>query len=81
LNKHQREGFANFSANSQIQITAAMRIAVNPAAIPIDADSGYQGLQELHPNCRIPARASKKHKLTATEKAPVKDRHKFLFRQ
>jgi IS5 family transposase len=38
-------------------------------SIPIDADSGYQGLQELHPNCRIPAKASKKHKLTAREKA------------
>jgi hypothetical protein len=39
------------------------------SSIPIDADSGYQGLQELHPNCRIPSKASKKHKLTAMEKA------------
>jgi hypothetical protein len=38
-------------------------------SIPIDADSGYQGLQEVHPNCRIPAKASKKHKLTVREKA------------
>jgi IS5 family transposase len=38
-------------------------------SIPIDADSGYQGLRELHPNSRIPVKASKNHKLTAREKA------------
>jgi hypothetical protein len=38
-------------------------------SIPIDADSGYQGLQELHPNCQIPIKASKKHQLTKKEKA------------
>jgi len=38
------------------------------SSISIDADSGYQGLQKLHPNCRIPIKASKKHKLTKREK-------------
>ena len=38
-------------------------------SIPIDADSGYQGLQMLHPNCRIPVKASKNHQLTEREKA------------
>jgi hypothetical protein len=38
-------------------------------SIPIDADSGYQGLQELHPNCRIPIKATKNHQLTKREKA------------
>jgi len=39
------------------------------SSIPIDADSGYQELQKLQPNCRIPVKASKKHRLTKQEKA------------
>lgn len=39
------------------------------ASIPIDADSGYQGLQTLHANCRIPKKASKNHRLSKGEKA------------
>ncbi|GHV49905.1 hypothetical protein AGMMS49579_02650 [Spirochaetia bacterium] len=37
--------------------------------IRIDADLGYLGIEKLHPNSRIPKKASKKHKLTVWEKA------------
>ncbi|GHU30450.1 hypothetical protein FACS1894172_03760 [Spirochaetia bacterium] len=37
-------------------------------SIRIDADLGYLGIEKLHPNSRIPKKASKKHKLTAGEK-------------
>jgi hypothetical protein len=42
--------------------------SVSPS-MPIDVDNGYQGLQKLHPNCRIPKNASKNHALTKREKA------------
>jgi hypothetical protein len=38
-------------------------------SIPIDGDSGYQGLQKLHPVCRLPIKAGKNHPLTKREKA------------
>ena len=33
------------------------------------ADSGYQGLAEVHPNCQIPAKKSKLHPLSQAQKA------------
>ena len=38
-------------------------------SIRIDADSGYQGIEKLHANSRIPKKAGKKHKLTEAEQA------------
>jgi IS5 family transposase len=38
-------------------------------SIAIDADSGYQGLRNLHPNSRIPVKASKNHRLSKREQA------------
>ena len=38
-------------------------------SIHIDADSGYQGIEKLHSNSRIPVKSSKNHKLTKREKA------------
>jgi hypothetical protein len=40
---------------------------VDPA-IKEDLDSGYQGMQKIHANCRIPKKASKTHRLTKAEK-------------
>jgi prophage antirepressor-like protein len=41
---------------------------VDPS-IGIDGDSGYQGIEKLHENSRIPKKSSKTHKLTKKEKA------------
>jgi ribosomal protein L35 len=38
-------------------------------SIPLDADSGYQGIEEYHSNSFIPIKASKNHCLTGKEKA------------
>jgi hypothetical protein len=37
-------------------------------SIPLDADSGYQGIREYHANSFIPVKSSKKHKLSKKEK-------------
>jgi len=37
------------------------------------ADRGYQGLSELHPNSRTPAKKSKHHPLTPEQKAANRD--------
>ena len=39
-----------------------------PPSIPIDADTGYQGLQKLPANTHKPAKATKKHPLTREQK-------------
>lgn len=43
------------------------RVRVHPG-VPIDADTGYQGLQKLHANTCKPAKATKKHPLTREQK-------------
>jgi hypothetical protein len=42
-------------------------VRVHPA-VAILWDTGYQGLQKLHANCRKPQKATKKHPLTAEQK-------------
>ncbi|GHV52976.1 hypothetical protein AGMMS49579_11000 [Spirochaetia bacterium] len=39
------------------------------SSIRVEADLGYLGIEKLHENSLIPKKASKKHKLTAGEKA------------
>jgi midasin (ATPase involved in ribosome maturation) len=39
------------------------------SSIPLDADSGYQGIAEYHANSFIPIKSSKNHKLNRSEKA------------
>lgn len=39
-----------------------------PNRIKIQADSGYQGIQNIHLNSEIPKKSSKLHKLTKEEK-------------
>ena len=39
-----------------------------PPDVPLKADSGYQGLQKLHPNTTLPVKGTKKHPLTASDK-------------
>jgi hypothetical protein len=39
------------------------------ASIPLGADLGYLGLEGYHANSFIPIKSSKKHQLTAEEKA------------
>ncbi|MDR0409374.1 MAG: IS5/IS1182 family transposase, partial [Spirochaetaceae bacterium] len=41
-------------------------------SIPLDADSGYQGIKAYHPNSYIPVKSSKKHRLTEEEKPITK---------
>jgi IS5 family transposase len=36
--------------------------------IVTQADSGYQGIKELHPNSELPVKSSKKHPLTKEQK-------------
>jgi hypothetical protein len=43
------------------------RVRVHPS-VPMHADTGYQGLQKLHANCRKPQKATKKHPLTREQK-------------
>jgi hypothetical protein len=43
------------------------------SSIPLDADSGYQGIEEYHPNSFIPIKSSKNHQLTEEEKAYNKE--------
>jgi hypothetical protein len=38
-------------------------------SIPLDADSGYQGIEAYHSNSFIPIKSSKNHQLTEEEKA------------
>jgi hypothetical protein len=38
-------------------------------SIPLDADLGYLGIEKYHSNSFIPVKSSKKHQLTAREKA------------
>ena len=38
-------------------------------SIPIDADLGYQGIENYHSNSFIPVKSSKNHPLTTQEKA------------
>jgi hypothetical protein len=38
-------------------------------SIPLDADLGYQGIEEYHSNSFIPRKRSKNHQLTKREKA------------
>jgi hypothetical protein len=42
-------------------------------SIPLDADLGYLGIEEYHANSFIPIKSSKKHQLTAEEKAYNKE--------
>jgi hypothetical protein len=42
-------------------------------SIPLDADSGYQGIEEYHSNSFIPIKSSKNHQLTEEEKAYNKE--------
>jgi hypothetical protein len=42
-------------------------------SIPLDADSGYQGIEEYHSNSFIPIKSSKNHQLTQDEKAYNKE--------
>jgi hypothetical protein len=42
-------------------------------SIPLDADLGYMGIKEYHPNSFIPIKSSKKHQLTEEEKAYNKE--------
>jgi hypothetical protein len=37
-------------------------------SIPLDADLGYFGIENYHPNSFIPVKSSKKHRLTKREK-------------
>ena len=43
------------------------QVRVHPR-VEMFADTGYQGLQKLHANTRKPAKATKKHPLTAEQK-------------
>ena len=43
------------------------RTRVHPS-VPIDADTGYQGLQKIHANTHKPVKATKKHPLTPEQK-------------
>jgi hypothetical protein len=38
------------------------------SSIPIDADLGYLGIKEYHPNSFIPVKSSKNHELSEEEK-------------
>jgi hypothetical protein len=42
-------------------------------SIPLDADIGYLGIEAYHANSLIPIKSSKKHQLTAEEKAYTKE--------
>jgi hypothetical protein len=42
-------------------------------SIPLDADFGYLGIEEYHPNSSIPVKSSKKRQLTEEEKAYNKE--------
>jgi hypothetical protein len=42
-------------------------------SIPLDADSGYQGIEEYHSNSFIPIKSSKKHQVSEEEKAYNKE--------
>jgi hypothetical protein len=42
-------------------------------SIPLDADLGYLGIKEYHPNSFIPIKSSKKHQLTEGEKGYNKE--------
>ncbi|MHB9293018.1 putative IS5 family transposase IS1515 [Hollandina sp. SP2] len=42
-------------------------------AIPLDADLGYLGIEEYHPNSFIPIKSSKNHQLTEEEKTYNKE--------
>lgn len=50
-------------------ITLRRRGPPLPEGSRLYADSGYQGIQENHPNVEIPYKKSKKHKLTKDERA------------
>ena len=43
------------------------RVRVHPS-IPVDADTGYQGLQKLHANTHKPHKATRRHPLTREQK-------------
>ena len=43
------------------------RVRVHPS-VPIDADTGYQGIQKLHAHTRKPTKATRKHPLTREQK-------------
>jgi hypothetical protein len=42
-------------------------------SIPLDADSGYQGIEAYHPNSFIPVKSSKNHQLGEEEKSYNKE--------
>lgn len=39
-----------------------------PSHIPLYVDTGFQGVQKVHPNCYIPTKSSKKYPLTREQK-------------
>jgi hypothetical protein len=43
------------------------------SSIPVDADLGFQGIKQYHPNSFIPVKASKNHQMTEEEKAYNKE--------